>query len=234
MMRLTYKVSVATNVHMMRIMCVFLVAACDLYYGGGDRGPPAPDAATPTPPPDQPRYGCAMGLLPDSRTETFTPDAPVKSAVLNELQDAVIGHWRQEWTRAFALHQVFVSVGVGFAGVANPAGAGRPGVIGSSGDTTVEFDVPFEDGDELVGFEVDVFGNGLGQTLSVIHYPDVATVGTIKGTEVPGGGASWSRVAITPLTATALTSANILRFRAIVNGAGLCLGTGYATFRRVP
>lgn len=178
-----------------------------------------------------------MGNLPSSRTETFTPDSPVLSDVLNEIQDNIIAHNRVPWIRRFTPQLIFGSGG-GFVGVVNPAGANKPHVLGNSSTSVSYFAIPFEQDDEFVGFVLDVFGNGNNLGADVLHYASVTSDNTSLGSQIIiAAAASWQQINIQAPDFTPVflnTAANMLRFRVSVVSGGACIGDAFAIFQRLP
>lgn len=156
-----------------------------------------------------------MGNLPVARTQTFDDTTPVASAVLNELEDAVIAGLYN--TRAG--RPVVMPMGVvGFTQKTFTVFAGV--VLGGSiwqsapSNCGLIYSVPTEEGDTLAGIALDVLGTGQNLTLTCyIGTPaqfDAFAGMAIVASETYAPVAGWQRTIWQPGAAHAFTAHRML------------------------
>jgi hypothetical protein len=140
-----------------------------------------PDAAVPPP------LGCDdMGNLPGSRTITLTPGDPVPSALLDEMQDMIVGARRGQFTRRFQPCNYYSTSPTFWALAQNPSGvpAQFQPVLKTASATVVSayFQIPFEPGETLIGATMDFFGDGTVLPITQIMYsPNIHTTASSPG-----------------------------------------------------
>lgn len=98
-----------------------------------------------------------MGNLPDARTLNVVAGDPASAALLDELQDNIVGSNRPPIPR-----RIFPSFWFGGTSVCvvNPNGANSQLAWKLTTGNTYDAMIPFDSGDTLTGFSLDVYGDG--------------------------------------------------------------------------
>lgn len=172
------------------------------------------DAAIDTPAPEPESRGC-MGNLPNSRTVTVNTGDPVPPALLNELQDMIVGRKRAPWKRP-----------VGVICMGGPFTAGAvAGSFSSTGAGDGVFLIPSDVGDRILGLDIAVAGDA---THNVTYKLERATVGsgiitataigTVSETPSPSG---IRIISVAGVTQTVLGANSWFQMRATVNGSSI-------------
>jgi hypothetical protein len=178
-----------------------------------------------------------MGNLPTSRTTTHALGDALSSALVDEIQDCIIGRKKSTWTRWFM--PSFLS-SAAFPAAGNPITGGFP-VLKNSGAAGDIFFVPYEDGDTITGFTFYLYGNGSGASSATMYTAASMNVGNL----ITGGGTALGNVAGSPIptgwvayspgsfTPHVLTNGEILAVEVQAAAANLNLGIFGATFARL-
>jgi len=222
----------ATSSHMKALLISIALAGCTSSVPAQyepDAGVLLPDSHVDAAPAPPRQIGCGMGNLPDSRTATLTPSDPLPSALIDEIQDQIIGHKRKVWDRRFTPVPVFQSGGAnGFVGAVNPA-AGGPSILKNSASSDSQFNAgPWEAGDRVIGGSIEMFGTGGAPdtSFSLLLYTSAAdtapvTLGTFGLSSV---SAAWQTITLTSFVNHILLATDVMRVRVSKVGANLCLG----------
>lgn len=180
-----------------------------------------------------------MGNLPTSRTLTLVPGDPIPSALLNEVQDNIIGHKRPVFKRTFL--PKFVIPGTNpYAG--SLFGSGQLGWSSAAGAVNTSFDIPFEDGDRLINLRYWAAGDGtVDLTTGKIFWAPAMTgaVSTIANWTDNNRSSTFAIVDVAAIstgpafTNTTLTADGNLFVQLITNAANYQLGSFTAWFDRL-
>jgi len=226
---------------MKHLALALLLCSCSFY--DGDSYEPMLDASLDSPTADAPSspQGCAaMGNLPDARTLNVVAGDPVTAALLDELQDMVVGSNRPPIAR-----RIFPSTWLGGTAVCvvNPNGVNDFLAWKLTTGSVYKTMIPFDVGDNIVGFSMEVFGDGavdiadgaaVGTGLafrSSYNAAGFSGAGSVTATNVP---ATWTTVTFTSVGIVGgLVSGMALALNISVSG-GTFLHVGYLTpiFRR--
>lgn len=183
-----------------------------------------------------------MGNLPNSRTVNANPSDSVSSALADEMQDCVIGAKRKLFWRTFYPRFItFSTFAPGGSGV-TLGGINHPGYTCSAAAANAAFDIPFDDGDRLMGFRYWAGGNGtVDLTNGFISYsgsPTVADTTLALWADV-NRAAAWGSVDVTAIasgpafTPQILVIGGALTVSISTNAAGYVIGPCTAAFDRL-
>ncbi len=154
-----------------------------------------------------------MGL-PESRDVTLGTSTKFPPSLGNALQDMIIGSKRKAFPRPF-WPKLIGQVGTWTqSGVTVGGGSFSSYIISGAGGTNLGFvDVPFEEGDRIIGLTVCVSGNGVANcNFSMFYTVDMVFQSSLTNTQDLARTATWTRITI-PITP-----------QIIAPGGGLILG----------
>lgn len=105
-----------------------------------------------------------MGSLPNARTVTLNPSDDVPSALLNEMQDCVVGSKRQQFVRTF-----WPVIQLDSTGLVTDS---TLGVVArrATGVGNIVFDIPAEQGDRLTSVALEIFGDAASDSNFNVYY----------------------------------------------------------------
>lgn len=176
--------------------------------------------------------------LPTSRDVTLTPADPVPSALLNKLQDQVVGAKRPSFTRTFWPH--LLSCSNGFEEVLYGT---RPDILtraeGVEPLTVAYFTIPFESGDRITGFAIETLAEG-GTPSSVLNIEHASSMAgshtpTLIGTWTVNHAEAWTLYQVSNFTPTLLGAGDMLlvTWGPSLGQTNLYFGPVRATFDRL-
>jgi len=198
--------------------------------------PRTPHAAGINPRPvSQPHLdGSSIMSLPTSRDVTLTPASKLPSSVINKLQDCVIGRKRPPWTRRFYPRAISVSP-ANWTPIANPSGAGRAPTAQLTDEATTIFEIPFEDGDRIIGIDYDAYG--LSSCTGIVKYASTmgAAPATLGSWSDPDRVDGWGTVTVPGFVPQlcAATSVLWMEITTAVGSPRYTMGLISATFDRL-
>lgn len=168
-------------------------------------------------------------MLPTSRNETATPDGPVLSETMNDLQDSVIagGHGDRV---------VCLSPYTGYVSDVSPGitTGGGPGVLISTGAAIVYVPLPSDIGSRIKAVKFWRFGDGAADITNVIitrfnagTVTAIASSGAINNTP-----ASWNTTTITVGSPIAAVDGDSYFLEMVIAAANIKIGTIEVTLDR--
>jgi hypothetical protein len=183
-----------------------------------------------------------VGNLPESRTTTLTPGDPVPSALINEIQDNIVGGFRRVFSRTFRPVLIY--------GTSSPFTETLLGISGDhmtvfespAGATLAQYYVSYEDGDRVIGFGTPIRGDGaVDVTMKMYHheFPDSAVadlLGSVSEVNVPNSFHTIeSRLnSLTPFVPKILASGHVLFGTVQSSNTGMQFSNVTVYFDRLP
>lgn len=242
MSHLTPRGDIATNVTMKTIVAILIaLSACadDVAYSP-DAAPidaqhadarPQPDSG-----PDLERLRACMGNLPGSRTITINPGDPIPGSIIGELQDQIIGAKRKAWSRprgpGFTLQGSWAAPSL----VTDSLGKTLVASVSTAGGVTGYIEIPFDEGDRIIGLSLQVCGNGAANSVFDVWLGTTAA-GLVS---IAGGGYvdvarpnTWATLSAITITPTVLAAGNTLYLSANPSAAGYNLAAVIPQFDRL-
>lgn len=166
--------------------------------------------------------------LPTARTTTYAADAPIKSADLNALQDAVVGDLHGNTIKHKAIRPVFIS-----AGWATATDGGNL-VLASSGAGDAYVDLELEVGESLLSVTVALLGDGVADLDIDVerHYKDGTAKTSIQKTDHDNQAAAYGDVTNTLPAAAKVDATSYIAVRFNASATGLKIkNLRYTTYK---
>lgn len=167
--------------------------------------------------------------LPTSRNRTYGASSPIISADLDDIQDCIIATKKASSTRVFYPNYL------GLVGTAPTlSGGAQQEIITAAGTSLVSWGAPSEVGDRVTSYDVDVFGNGVTDTIFTISlFNRVAGTLTVLGTVTDNNrAAAWGRLTVA-LTPHVMAVGDMINIDAQPNGAAYRISRNGLTYDRL-
>lgn len=175
--------------------------------------------------------------LPISRDVTLGPADPIPSAVVNDIQDQIVGAKRSAWFRPR---------GPLFTGVGTAGAWDRPKqVTDSLGKTMLastsigsgEFgyiELPFDDGDRIIGLTLQGSGNGVTDvTFTLVAFTPSGGISNLGSPTIDNNRTNtWGTFTVS-VNPTILTSTQVLYLQALPNATGYNLAAVIPQYDRL-
>lgn len=156
--------------------------------------------------------------LPSSRDITINPTDPIPSALLNKLQDCVVGRKKPPYTRAAITTQL------GLWG-STPWPLGTGGFTTSTGIADGDVYLPVEEGDRITGITVSSFGTGALTVTHSLYKISAAMANTLLQTFTDvNRAAAWGDFVFPAFAPYVVGAGEVLRLEISVVSAGAKIG----------
>lgn len=166
--------------------------------------------------------------LPTTRDLTLSSASAIPNALLNKLQDCVIGH-KKPSLRKLLNPQAWMGM------YSTPWVPGGPGLYVSSNVMGAGYiGIPIEVGDRITNLELKVFGNGVTDITFTVQYIDASmvlqTLGTVTDTNRT---AAWATLTVPSFVPHVMAAGESLQIFADVNASGYRIGPWWYDYDRL-